>query len=96
MEYHEEKLSQEAKDYHRAIKSMIEELEAIDWYNQRVEAAQDDELREILAHNRDEEKEHAAMLLEWLRRRDVALNDELEAYLFSEGYIPDLEEGAAE
>ncbi len=93
MEYHEEKLSQEAKDYHRAIKSIIEELEAIDWYNQRVEAAQDDELREILAHNRDEEKEHAAMLLEWVRRRDEAFSAELEDYLFTEGYIPDLEEG---
>jgi len=92
VEYHEEKLSQEAKDYHRAIKSMIEELEAIDWYNQRVEAAQDDELREILAHNRDEEKEHAAMLLEWLRRRDEAFSDELEDYLFTEGFIPELEE----
>lgn len=92
MEYHEEKLSQEAKDYHRAIKSIIEELEAVDWYNQRVEVAQDDELREILAHNRDEEKEHAAMLLEWIRRRDEAFNDELEDYLFTEGYIPDLEE----
>lgn len=92
MEYHEEKLSQEAKDYHRAIKSLIEELEAVDWYNQRVEAAQDDELREILAHNRDEEKEHASMLLEWIRRRDEAFNDELEDYLFTEGYIPDMEE----
>jgi len=90
--YHESGLSDEAQDYHRAIKSLIEELEAIDWYNQRVVKTGDKELREILAHNRDEEKEHASMILEWLRRRDEAFSHELKDYLFTEGYIPDLEE----
>jgi uncharacterized protein len=65
-------LSERTKDLHRAIVSLQEELEAIDWYQQRVDATQDPELREILAHNRDEEKEHATMLLEWIRRHDVA------------------------
>ena len=69
--YHEpiELIPEEARDYHRAIVSMIEEFQAIDWYHQRVVATKDTELQAILAHNRDEEKEHAAMLLEWLRRR---------------------------
>jgi ferritin-like protein len=72
--FHEDEklLSSRTKDLHRAIVSLQEELEAIDWYQQRVDAAEDPELREILEHNRDEEKEHAMMLLEWLRRRDVA------------------------
>ncbi len=70
--YHEDGLEPETKDRHRAIVSLEEELEAIDWYDQRVEAAEDPELKRILAHNRDEEKEHAMMLLEWIRRRDVA------------------------
>ncbi len=71
--YHEreEALSPRTKDFHRAIVSLQEELEAIDWYHQRVDATEDPELRRILAHNRDEEKEHAMMLLEWLRRHDV-------------------------
>ncbi len=90
-EYHERNLTDEAKDYHRAVKSLIEELEAVDWYNQRVEAAKDDELREVLAHNRDEEKEHAAMLLEWLRRRDEPLSHELKDFLFSKERITELE-----
>jgi len=92
MTYHEEGLDEATRDYHRAIKSLIEELEAVDWYNQRVAVADDEELMEILEHNRDEEKEHAAMLLEWIRRQDEAFSDELEDYLFTEGYIPDLEE----
>ena len=75
-------LKPETMDRHRAIVSIMEELEAADWYDQRVDAAQDDELRAILAHNRDEEKEHAAMLLEWLRRRDPALDRMLRRYLF--------------
>ena len=83
--YHEplEKLSAQTMDMHRAIVSLMEELEAIDWYNQRVDAAADPELRAILAHNRDEEKEHAAMLLEWLRRRDPKLDEHLRGYLFT-------------
>ncbi len=68
----EEALSSRTKDLHRALVSLQEELEAIDWYQQRVDAAQDPELKRILGHNRDEEKEHAMMLLEWLRRNDVA------------------------
>lgn len=92
--YHEplEKLSKKTLELHRAIQSLVEELEAIDWYMQRVDATEDDELREILAHNRDEEKEHAAMVLEWIRRKDEALAEELKTYLFSEGKITEIEE----
>jgi len=92
--YHEslEKLSKKSKELHRAIQSLIEELEAIDWYQQRVDATEDDELREILAHNRDEEKEHAAMVLEWIRRKDEAMDEELKTYLFSKGKITEIEE----
>jgi ferritin-like protein len=87
--YHEpvEKLSAQTMDMHRAIVSLMEELEAIDWYNQRVDAAADPELRAILAHNRDEEKEHAAMVLEWIRRRDAKLSSELRNVMFTEGAI---------
>lgn len=77
-------LGPEVVDRHRAITSLMEELEAVDWYNQRVAATTDDELRAILAHNRDEEKEHAAMVLEWLRRQDPALDANLRKYLFTE------------
>jgi uncharacterized protein len=77
-------LDPETRDRHRAIASLNEELEAVDWYDQRVKAAHDDELKAILAHNRDEEKEHAAMVLEWLRRRDPALSQHLRDYLFTE------------
>jgi uncharacterized protein len=89
-----EALKPETIDRHRAIASLMEELEAVDWYDQRVDAAQDPELRAILAHNRDEEKEHAAMLLEWLRRHDPALDKELRAYLFSKKPILEAEEAA--
>lgn len=87
--YHEpiEELSDETRDMHRAITSLMEELEAVDWYNQRVDACKDEELRNILIHNRDEEKEHAAMVLEWIRRRDPKLDGELKDYLFSSGPI---------
>ncbi len=73
--FHEDErsLAPRTKDLHRAIVSLQEELEAIDWYQQRFDATEDPELRQILAHNRDEEKEHAMMLLEWLRRRDVVI-----------------------
>ena len=70
----------------------MEELEAIDWYDQRVDAAQDEDLRAILAHNRDEEKEHAAMLLEWLRRHDSKLNEYLRTYLFTDRAILEIEQ----
>lgn len=79
-----EQLSQETLDRHRAIVSLIEELEAVDWYQQRADACKNKELKAILAHNRDEEKEHAAMLLEWIRRNDPAFSKELKDYLFSE------------
>ena len=84
--YHEpvEELSDETRDMHRAITSLMEELEAVDWYNQRVDACKDPELRNILAHNRDEEKEHAAMVLEWIRRRDPTLDEELKDFLFTD------------
>jgi uncharacterized protein len=84
--YHEavEDLSDETRDMHRAIVSLMEELEAVDWYNQRADACKDPELRAILAHNRDEEKEHAAMVLEWIRRRDARLSQELKEYLFTD------------
>jgi uncharacterized protein len=87
--YHEpiEKLSAQTMDMHRAIVSLMEELEAVDWYNQRVDACSDPELKAILAHNRDEEKEHAAMVLEWIRRRDSAFEHELKDNLFQEGPI---------
>jgi ferritin-like protein len=74
---------------HRAIVSLQEELEAIDWYDQRIDATADDDLREILRHNRDEEKEHAVMTLEWLRRHDPQLDVMLRRYLFKEGPIVD-------
>jgi ferritin-like protein len=83
--YHEpyNELSDESRDMHRAIISLMEELEAIDWYNQRVDVCQGEELKAILAHNRDEEKEHAAMVLEWILRRDKGFDKELKAYLFT-------------
>ena len=83
--YHEPvgELSDETRDMHRAILSLMEELEAVDWYNQRADACRDPELRAILEHNRDEEKEHAAMVLEWIRRRDDVLSKELKEFLFS-------------
>ncbi len=74
-------------DRHRAIRSIMEELEAVDWYDQRVHATRDPSLAAVLAHNRDEEKEHAAMALEWLRRRDPVLDRHLRTYLFTEGSI---------
>ena len=90
----EDSLTPEVIDRHRAIVSLMEELEAVDWYDQRVNAATDQELAGLLAHNRDEEKEHAAMLLEWLRRRDPALDRHLRTYLFTEGSILELEHEA--
>lgn len=87
-----EKLSPETIDRHRAIVSLMEELEAVDWYDQRLEAASDPELRAILAHNRDEEKEHAAMALEWLRRHDAKWAEHLKTYLFAAAPILEIEE----
>ena len=88
---HEDNLNPKTIDQHRAYVSLQEELEAADWYNQRVEGATDPELAKILAHNRDEEKEHAAMVLEWLRRGDPKLDEHLRTYLFTEGSLLDIE-----
>jgi ferritin-like protein len=92
--YHEpyEKLSKTTLDLHRALMSLKEELEAVDWYQHRIDATDDEELKAVLAHNRDEEKEHAAMLVEWLRRNDSAFAHELKDYLFTDKPITDIEE----
>ena len=84
--YHEStnELSDATRDMHRAIISLREELEAVDLYNQRVDVCKDESLKAILAHNCDEEKEHAAMILEWIRRKDASFDKELKDYLFTE------------
>jgi len=84
--YHEpvEELSDRTRDLHRAITSLMEELEAVDWYQQRVDVAKDPELKAILEHNRDEEMEHAAMLIEWLRRNNKTFESELRDYVFTD------------
>jgi len=94
--FHEplERLSAEVLERHRAITSLKEELEAVDWYDQRVDATTDEALREILRHNRDEEKEHASMTLEWLRRHDPVLDRHLRTYLFTDTPIVGIEEEA--
>jgi ferritin-like protein len=88
-QYHEpyELLSDEVREITRAIKSLIEEFEAVDWYNQRAAVTKDEELKKILLHNRDEEVEHAAMALEWLRRKMPVLDKELKDNLFKTGKI---------
>jgi ferritin-like protein len=88
-EYHEplELLRAETREMHRALRSLIEELEAIDWYAQRIDAGDDPELAAVLAHNRDEEKEHACMVLEWIRRHDARFDQLLRRFLFRSGAI---------
>jgi ferritin-like protein len=93
-QYHEpvELLDEQNKNYTRALMSLKEEIEAVDWYNQRVAATEDADLKEIMAHNRDEEIEHAIMTLEWLRRNmGTAWDTEMRTYLFTEGSIAHLE-----
>jgi ferritin-like protein len=92
---HEERsaLDAEILDRHRAISTFMEELEAIDWYDQRIKAATCPELQAVLAHNRNEEKEHASMLLEWLRRNDAEFDTHLRTYLFSQGPIREVKPG---
>ena len=85
------KLGAEVMDRHRAIVSLMEELEAVDWYDQRAKATANTELRTLLEHNRDEEKEHAAMALEWLRRNDPKMDEHLRTFLFKEGPIKEIE-----
>lgn len=91
--YHEpiNELTDATRDMHRAITSLMEELEAVDWYNQRVDACKNADLKAILEHNRDEEKEHAAMVLEWIRRQDPKFDKELKDYLFTSTSITDKE-----
>ena len=91
----EERLDRATMDRHRALTSLQEELEAVDWYDQRIDAAEDDELKKILAHNRDEEKEHASMTLEWIRRHDPALDRHLRTYLFTTEPVTEVEAEAA-
>jgi ferritin-like protein len=95
-EYHEpiELLSAETIDMHRALVSAIEELEAIDWYQQRADASVDADLVKILLHNKNEEIEHFSMTLEWIRRRNPAFSERMKKYLFSEGEITELERGS--
>ena len=94
--YHEpiNELSDQTRDMHRAIISLMEELEAVDWYNQRADACTDPELKAVLEHNRDEEIEHAAMCIEWLRRRLPALDDALKTYLFTTVPVTEVEKAA--
>jgi hypothetical protein len=94
---HEERdvLGAEILDRHRAMSTIMEELEAIDWYDQRIKASSDPELQAVLAHNRNEEKEHASMLLEWLRRHDPELDAHMRTYLFSQGPIREAKQDGA-
>jgi uncharacterized protein len=95
-QYHEpvEFLDEDTLNISRALNSLKEEVEAVDWYHQRVVATKDEELKKIMAHNRDEEIEHACMTIEWLRRNMGAWDEELKTYLFKTGSITELEEEA--
>lgn len=97
-EFHEppEELNDSTRSYRRALNSMMEELEAIDWYQQRIDASKDDQLIKILDHNRNEEIEHACMTLEWMRRNMDGWDEKLRTYLFTEGEITELGEEADE
>lgn len=96
--FHEEinKLSEFTKDYHRIIQSTMEELEAIDWYNQRAEAANDPSAKEIMEHNRDEEIEHACMGLEWLRRNSPVWDEMMRKFIFTNSDIVSQESGSTD
>ena len=91
-----EKLRRETLHLHYAITSLIEELEAVDWYRQRADDTDDAELKAILLHNADEEIEHASMALEWIRRNDARFDKELREYLFTAGSIAAREEAATD
>jgi len=97
-QYHEpvDYLDENARNIVRALNSLKEEIEAVDWYHQRVVASKDEELKEIMAHNRDEEIEHACMTLEWLRRNMPGWDEQLRTYLFTEGPITGIESEAME
>lgn len=94
--YHEEGLSAITQNVHRALASLQEELEAVDWYNQRADATDDAGLQALLIHNRNEEIEHASMLLEYLRRNEAAFDEQLKTYLFTDAPITEIEEADAE
>ena len=95
-EWHEDysRMSEEALNFSRAVKSVQEELEAVDWYSQRAQATKDEQLRRILEHNRDEEIEHAMMGLEYLRRISPVFDKHMRTYLFTDGDITEIEEQA--
>ena len=97
-EWHENyaEMSDEVLNFSRAVKSVQEELEAVDWYNQRAQATKDEQLRAILEHNRDEEIEHAMMMLEYLRRINPVFDKNMRTYLFTEANITEIEEEAEE
>lgn len=94
--YHEPvgELSADTRDMHRALSSLQEEIEAVDWYRQRADACSDGQLRDILLHNMREEIEHAAMVLEWLRRQDATFDEHLRTYLFTSVPVTEVEEAA--
>lgn len=96
-DYHEswDALPEGVRNIHRAVTSLKEEIEAVDWYHQRVAMCTDENLKAVLAHNRDEEIEHAAMTLEWLRRNMPGWDEQLRTYLFTEGPITGIEDGEA-
>ena len=94
--FHEplELLSEDTRNMHRAIVSLMEELEAIDWYGQRADACSDPALKAVLVHNKNEEIEHASMVLEWIRRHDAQFDAMLKKYLFSSAAITAIEDTA--
>ena len=91
-----ETLSQEGRLLHYAITSLKEELDAIDWYRQRADDSEDEVLKGLLLHNMREEMEHAAMLLEWIRRRNADFAGHLQTYLFTEAPLLGIEKAAEE
>lgn len=91
-----DELRQETRDTHRALVSLQEELEAVDWYRQRADACSDSQLKEILLHNMREEMEHAAMIIEWIRRNNNDFEKQLRDYLFTDAPITKAEEAATE
>ena len=94
--YHEpvELLSEDTKNMHRALVSLREELEAVDWYQQRAEACTDTDLAAVLTHNKNEEIEHAIMTLEWIRRQSSEFDENLATYLRADGPITQIEAAA--
>ncbi len=96
IEYHEppQELSQRTRELHRAYTTLVEEIEAVDWYQQRVDVTADEEMAHVLRHNRDEEMEHAAMTLEWIRRNEPTFAEQLQTYLFTPAPITEIEDEA--